>query len=292
MWHRTGVVYDPGGYTQMPVVLDKGEVLRVYYSARDEGNRSYGAFVDLDAETLKVVEEHREPVIQPGPPGSFDDAGAMPSCIVDLGRVIYLYYVGWNRCIDVPYRQAIGIAQSLDGGETFSKTKGPVLDRSWVDPISVTMPFVLVDNTRWRMWYCSYRPWEDGEARYEIKYAEATEPFSWTRRDTRCMAEGWASGRPCVIKDGSDYLMWFCHRDKGDFRTNPDTAYRIGYALSSNGLSWNVISLDEFEGQPCDDWESIMQCYPYVYEKAGKTHMLYNGNGFGQTGIGHAVWED
>ena len=35
-----------------------------------------------------------------------------------------------------------------------------------------------------------------------------------------------------------------------------------------------------------------MMEYPFVYEHRGVKHMLYNGNGFGETGIGYAVLEE
>ena len=35
-----------------------------------------------------------------------------------------------------------------------------------------------------------------------------------------------------------------------------------------------------------------MMEYPFVYEHRGVKHMLYNGNGFGETGIGYAVLDE
>jgi hypothetical protein len=32
-----------------------------------------------------------------------------------------------------------------------------------------------------------------------------------------------------------------------------------------------------------------MQAYPVVFDHLGVRHMLYNGNGYGETGIGYAV---
>ena len=32
-----------------------------------------------------------------------------------------------------------------------------------------------------------------------------------------------------------------------------------------------------------------MMAYPYVFEHGGDRYMLYNGNGYGKTGIGLAV---
>jgi len=34
-----------------------------------------------------------------------------------------------------------------------------------------------------------------------------------------------------------------------------------------------------------------MCCYPCVVTHENKLYMFYNGNGFGQTGIGYATWE-
>ena len=34
-----------------------------------------------------------------------------------------------------------------------------------------------------------------------------------------------------------------------------------------------------------------MISYPYVFKKDNALIMLYNGNGFGKTGFGYAVWE-
>jgi len=36
-------------------------------------------------------------------------------------------------------------------------------------------------------------------------------------------------------------------------------------------------------------WDSEMICYPHVFEHNGEKHMLYNGNGYGKSGIGLAV---
>ena len=36
-------------------------------------------------------------------------------------------------------------------------------------------------------------------------------------------------------------------------------------------------------------WDSEMIAYPYVFAHEGDYYMLYNGNGYGKTGIGLAV---
>ena len=67
--------------------------------------------------------------------------------------------------------------------------------------------------------------------------------------------------------------------------------YRIGYAESNDGIEWTrkdeSVNLDVSES----GWDSQMVAYPAVFEIAGKTIMLYNGNNFGATGFGYAELE-
>jgi hypothetical protein len=76
-----------------------------------------------------------------------------------------------------------------------------------------------------------------------------------------------------------------------DYRTNRERSYRTGYAESQDGVSWE--RMDDAAGIDVSDegWDSRMIEYPSVYDHGGRRHLLYNGNGFGESGIGHAVLE-
>ncbi len=78
--------------------------------------------------------------------------------------------------------------------------------------------------------------------------------------------------------------MWYSYR-------GGDCTYRIGYAESSDGLQW--IRMDETIGMDVSNngWDSEMVCYPFVFDHKDITYMLYNGNSYGKTGMGLAVWE-
>jgi hypothetical protein len=86
--------------------------------------------------------------------------------------------------------------------------------------------------------------------------------------------------------------MWYTRRGAADYREDPASAYRIGYAESPDGVRWT--RMDERAGIDVSEngWDSVMIAYPFVYQHRGVKYMLYNGNGFGQTGIGYAVWEE
>jgi hypothetical protein len=86
--------------------------------------------------------------------------------------------------------------------------------------------------------------------------------------------------------------MWYCHRGSVDYRTDPLQSYRLGYAESRDGLGWtrldHLVGIDRSD----DGWDSVMLAYPFVYEHRGRKLLFYNGNGFGESGIGYAVLEE
>jgi sucrose-6-phosphate hydrolase SacC (GH32 family) len=90
--------------------------------------------------------------------------------------------------------------------------------------------------------------------------------------------------------DGS-YHMYFCYREAHGFRSESNSAYRIGYARSTDLLHWVRDDLSSGIDVSADGWDSEMQCYPHVFECDGQVYMLYNGNEFGRHGFGLAVLE-
>jgi hypothetical protein len=163
-----------------------------------------------------------------------------------------------------------------------------VIGRSTFDPYLATSPWVIVEKGLWRMWYASGTGWSgdgDKEPRhhYRITYAESDDGIDWRPTGRACIdyaGDDYAIARPCVVRDGDLYRMWFSHRGN---------AYRIGYAESADGLEWARMS-GRVELEPSSEgWDSEMVEYPFVFDHGGRRYMLYNGNGYGETGIGLAV---
>lgn len=308
-WEKKGLIFKAdNNYPWMShhacvPIADKvdDKTLRIYFGPRDKEGRTVVGFIEVEADNpAHVISVHDRPVLGLGELGTFDDSGVMPSCIVKYGNKKYLLYIGWNRGVTVPYRNAIGLAVSEDGGLTFKRVfEGPIVDRTRHEPYFCASPFALLDNGKWRLWYASSTGFKivggNPEPLYQVKYAESADGFVWDRPNIVCLPykfEGEANARPCVVKDNGRYRMWYCFRGSVDYRTDSKQSYRIGYAESRDGLKWE--RLDELVGvdRSPSGWDSVMMAYPYVYEHRGVKHMLYNGNGFGETGIGYAVLAD
>lgn len=265
----------------------------LYVASRDDRNRALVARLPLvhDGNELVVGSPQAEPALAIGDLGAFDDSGVTLSCAVQDGERRLLYYSGWSLGVSVPFYFYVGLAASEDGGRTFRRvSRGPILDRNDVDPFLTASPSVLVDGATWRMWYVSATEWRvaGGEVghRYHIRYAESIDGVRWDRNGHVCIDykddDEYAIGRPCVLKHDGRYRMWFCAR--GD-------VYRLGYAESDDGLSWERDdSAAMLIGEP-EEWEGGSVAYPHVFDDGGTLQMLYNGADYGRAGVGLATLE-
>ena len=300
-WIKKGLIFEPKSNFDWMVthaavpIADKieGDLYRIYFATRDSDNRSHTAYIEMDIKNPKnILSISENPILKPGALGTFDDSGAMPSWIVDYESKKYMYYIGWNLGVTVPFRNSIGLAISHDGGSTFNKySEGPILDRNFSEPHFVASSCVIIENGIWKMWYLSCVKWimenDNSKHYYHIKYAESKDGINWVRTGVVCIdfkSEGeYAISRPCVIKEDGIYKMWYSYRGE---------SYRIGYAESTNGIHW--VRKDEEVGIDVSEsgWDSEMMEYPFVFEHKGKKYMLYNGNGYGKTGVGYAILEE
>lgn len=277
----------------VPFVRRAGGEIELLFSSRDGEGRSHTgrARLQLGREGAEV-DVAQTPLIGPGALGAFDDSGAMGSCLVcNQGRE-HLFYIGWARGVTVPFVTSIGCAVSEDGGASFERvSRAPVVGRSDEDPFLATSPWVIVEDDRWRMWYASGVRWEATNAGpkhyYRIVDAESPDGVTWTPTGRVCIDfaddSEYAIARPCVIRDGDRYRMWFSCRGIG---------YRIGYAESEDGRTWHRD--DDRAGLTAtgEGWESHSVEYACVFDHDGTRWMLYNGDNYGETGIGLAIQQD
>jgi hypothetical protein len=308
-WNKKGLIFAPDhnydwmvSHASIPVVEEiRPEVLRIYFGTRDGNGRSHTSYIEVEAaEPGNIRYIHDRPILLSGKAGTFDDSGIMPSWIINHEGKKYLYYIGWNVRVSVPYHLSIGLAVSEDGGKEFHKiSAGPLLDRSLEEPFFNTAPCVLREDDRWRMWYISCTGWdttsERPEPRYYVKHADSTDGISWRKTGHVCIGydeKTGAIGRPCVFKDSRGYKMFYSYRSVHDYRTDPTQSYRLGYAESVEGLTWTRLDHQVGIERSASGWDSVMMEYCYFHRYDGRSYLFYNGNGFGKTGFGYAVLDD
>ena len=300
-WKKQGIIFNANNnndwmctHASVPIAEHiKEDEFRIYFSPRDLQNRSFTGYVEIDIKNKKKITKiSNKPVISPGDLGGFDDRGTIASSIVTYNDKKYLYYIGWNKGVTIPYSNAIGLATSNTNEEKFEKySQGPIIGRDVIDPFFTASSDVIIENDLWRMWYLSCTKWEIREGKpspnYNIKYAESKDGIDWDRKKITCIDfkndEEWAISRPCVIHNNDGYRMWYSYRGVKN--------YRIGYAESKDGINWD--RKDDQAGIDVSEegWDSEMIEYPFVFEHKGESYMLYCGNDYGKTGFGYAILE-
>lgn len=300
-WNKIGLIFNASqqlpwmnSHASVPIAENiENDLFRIYFSSRDCDQRSHTGYVVVDIKNpSEIIALSKEPVISPGALGCFDDNGTMATWLTKTDKHKYLYYIGWNLGVTVPFRNAIGLAatETVDSNATEFKRRfqGPILDRSSTEPHFVASCCVLKIKEAWFMWYLSCTEWRvrDGRTqhRYHIKFAKSIDGINWIREGKVAIPylsdDEYAISRPSVIFEDNVFKMWYSYR--GD-------RYRIGYAESTNGEDWERKDhLCGIDTTP-NGWDSDMVEYPYVFKHSGRYYMLYNGNGYGKTGFGLAV---
>ncbi len=310
-WKKKGVIYVPDGslshsrtHAQVPFAYPFPDFLRIYISSRNDDGYSLPTFIDVDYQDFtKILYIHDKSIISLGKPGENDETGVMPSWFVTMPNGdIRLYYTGWSLTRN-SYRLSIGLAESTDGGITFTKKfRGPIMDRSIHNPIWAAQPSVMrMEDGSWRMWYISAQKCEYihgyPEPYYRAQSATSMDGINWKISDTPAIDFDQfndAVGRPSVFIENGIFKMYYSYRNALNYRTDRNQSYRLGYAESVDGENWSrkddLVGIHKSEDP--NDFDYQMMNYAHYFEYNNNKYLFYNGNGFGKTGFGYAVWED
>lgn len=291
------------GFMQSPQTLEFSEFIRVFFSTRflDTTGKpvSKVEFIDFSKD-WKCLDEFSQPLcISDAILGSYDEHGIFPFVPFRVSDQEILGYIsGWSRRVSVDVETAIGICRSTDNGNSFYRMgDGPILAAGTGEPFLVGDPFIVRVGERLIMYYIFGTEWRKDPLKpklpldriYRIGLATSRDGFNWDRSNGKqiiaindlleCQA------LPSVTRFHDGWLMAFCYRNAHDFRHDMTKGYRIGFATSADGLTWQRLSEEECTVE-ADGWNSDMQCYPHLYRSGDKIYLLSNGNLFGKQGFG------
>lgn len=297
-WEKKGIIYGPDGSSSWaknstlqptPLLIDD-DTIRIFVGFRDDKGVSRVGYVDVDANNPKIIKEvSKEPVLDIGLPGTFDDNGVVPSAVVNNDGKLHLYYAGYQVGYHVRMMIYCGLAISEDGGKSFQRySKVPVLERCDSELLFRVIHSVVKEKDRWRIYYGGGSYFKIGKKKtlpmYDIRYMESKDGLNFEGvGEVLLYTEGdeYRVGRPYVIKDEEIYKMFFCAGTE-------DLTYKLAYAESKDGVNWtrddDKLNLTMSKA----GWDSQMMAYPSVINYKDKTYLFYNGNNYGYEGFGYA----
>lgn len=300
-WLKQGLLYclPEGGlhpklcsHAANPVPVYLGaDVFRVFFSSRDSSNRSSVGAVDIDIETRDIVAEYRQPLVEHGEPGTFFQDGVSLGNLYEVSNTSYVTFMGWQKLPTGLWRGNIGRLRVTPDAFLELESNTPLLSVDDLDPLSLSYPWVIkIEEGRYDMWYGSTATWDsgNGEMLHPLKMATSIDGNTFCKTSYQVpsiLGVAQAFSRPTILARRPDrWDMWF------SFRGSKRVPYRIGHATSEDGIAWFLSINDSGIDVSPTGWDSEMVEYPYVFEHRGKTFMLYNGNGYGKSGFGLAVF--
>jgi hypothetical protein len=202
----------------------------------------------------------------------------------------YILFMGWQYPPGGHWRGDIGrLILEPDFSLRLDSDK-PLMSVGDIDPISLSYPWVKQEKDgSYSMWYGSTVTWDtgNGEMLHVINHAVSTDGNDWQRKGLAVpyiLGVAQAFSRPCVVGEiTGGYHMWF------SYRSGTGEKYSIGYAYCEDGEKWVLRVKDAGIKVSSSGWDSEMIEYPFIFKHKGQYFMMYNGNGYGQTGFGLAV---
>ncbi len=244
-WNRTAcgalVGYDGGmdtlGDDQPSIRYDSASGTYQMWYRMIDGNAYAHAIGYAESDDGVTWTKYGAPVLEPGAEGAWDAVRLGYPSVLYLNGTYHMWYHGNENSNKI----LIGHATSPDGIAWTKDPGNPVLrlgeDGTW-DQSAVHAPSVLFDqeDALFKMWYAGY-----DATNVRIGYATSPDGTGWMKYDTYVLDVGtpsaeWDGKRVvfCRVKkiDGL-FHMWY----SGDGVENTFT-YEIGYAWSTDGLSW------------------------------------------------------
>jgi predicted GH43/DUF377 family glycosyl hydrolase len=296
-WRKLGLVHVPTGelwwarsYAHLPTAFPRPDgSLRIYFAGLDENRFGRIGYVDVAGDDpTRVLEVGREPVLDLGQIGTFEDSGVVPCSVVQAGNRVLLYYHGFQRTERVPYLIFASVVEVSPEGPLDRTGRTPMLERTNEEPFIRGAPCVIAEGGGFRMWYVSCTHWSQTGDRLhynnEIRHATSTDGLNWAVDPYVCLEplapDEYSVGRPWVVKMNDGYQMWYSSRAHSEL-------YRINHAMSEDGRHWRRVAQGGLE-KSSSGWDSEMTCYANVVQANGRWLMFYNGNGHGRSGFGVA----
>lgn len=191
-------------------VIHDGTEFHMWYTGLSEGPQNIGYATSPDGTVW--TKSNGNPVMEAGPPGSWDDSEMGASTVILDGETYKMWYWAFGG---TPSHGRIGYADSNDGIYWIKRLE-PVLEPgenfgAW-DAANLWGTSVVFDGSAYHMWFAGDLPY----VATKVGYAFSNDGIEWIRhRDNPVVQvndENIWGGTP-VLFDGSTWHMWYSHED-------------------------------------------------------------------------------
>lgn len=235
-WHTALATSEDGGHWQKHGIVLRaapGDYIAANGSALAHAGQFWYWYETGTRERLRISlarstdarawQTEPNPVLDPGPVGSWDERAVADPYVIRAGADFYMYYLGQDRAV----RQRIGVARSPDGVHWTKLRANPLVEMD-DDERGIGEPAVWQSHG---FYWMLYTVRDFAEQRF-LRLARSTDGIHWTKLAARYKGtQGWNSQvicDPTVVVDGERILVWF---GGGDVASPDENLHgQIGFA--------------------------------------------------------------
>lgn len=298
--------HDAGRAGAAHVVALDGRLCMLYWGTDGQGRH---AILRAEASPDDPCHWHPvgSPLLGPQPDTQHNSIGpSFPHLHRVEGAYWLLYCAGWGVPRDGRLPNTTSVAISEDAGRSWRyHDANPVipLDRPY-DREGTGSCCVVRERDTFRMYYTAIGRYfakpegvrtghGDVIPEIGIAYAESDDGITWCKplEDLVVRPRGfdvepyeYICSKPFVMRNGPGYVMWV---------NTFGTAYRVRRLTSADGLTWRWADRVGPDGElgigTAGAFDDHQRCYPTMLRIGDEVQCWFTGNGFGATGMGHAV---
>ncbi len=182
----------------------------------------------------------------------------------------------------------IGYATSTDG---VNWTNRQLVHGPYSGYYSTGSPYVIKEGSTYRMWHYDYYEWIAGDWSSYISHMTSSNGINWNNDERKVLSaqgqsnpqgDGYCVSYPSVLKEGSEYIMWYSVTDHP--RPGVGGPSKIWRGTSTDGINWDVKNRQLSLPYIPSTWESYV-LYPHVVKEPwGSDYVIYYStlNGLGR----------
>jgi predicted GH43/DUF377 family glycosyl hydrolase len=260
----SGSFYETHGIGEANILLIEG-VYKMWYMGDAGGSNKFVMYAESN-DGINWTRPISDPVLSPGPIGSWDDLCVAPGAIIYEQGQYSMFYGGFSDPYGIWH---IGLATSTDG-INWIKYPTPILYASGGAEFQLAPSSVIKIDSVYYLYYTGRSlPYLD------IRLATSVDRINWTKYSGNPILiydqswEGTGVYYPSVYEENNSFIMIYMSQPGNGF----------GKATSPDGINWTKDETNPFftNEETQNNWASYKIAYPFYLKVNNQSRIYYTG---------------
>ncbi len=226
------------------------------------------------------------PIIELGERGAFDEAGMSYPWYFKTDDNEFIFYTGWKLNQSTGFENNLGVLKKVKG-RWIRSSRAPILPLSNDEPFGTGSVAVYHIEDKFHLLYTSFLSWNSNNSdghEYGIKHATSSDLVYWDRKVDFLIPPSQSYHAVCRPSLVGSNILFSARGPKYNLMSLPLT----GTDISLDSLDVRNAYKVNVDSQGIGGFDKSVE-YSYPFNLNGQYLCLFNGNGYGESGLGIGV---